>query len=108
MNRIKTLCLGVSTILLLSGCTVLKDKTVAIESKVYGIDMEVPSVNGSGSSFAKLRLGVIITRFADAPEGGKVDMSTQYNDISMWSGTGSGTTTFKIEGPTKSAANREK
>jgi len=108
MSRVKSLGWTIAAIILLSGCTVLKDKTVAIESKVYGIDMEVPSINGSGSSFAKLRMGVIITRFADAPEGGKVDMSTQYNDISMWSGTGSGTTTFKIEGPTKSAANEVK
>ena len=84
---------------ILTGCAALKEKTVALESKVYGVDLQVPNLNSS-SSMACLKLGVIITRFADAPEGGEVDMSTTYNDISFWSGTGNGTTTFKIKGPT--------
>ena len=83
---------------ILSGCSVLKDKTVAIESRVYGMNLEVPNINSS-TSLACLKLGVIVTRFADAPQGGEVDISTTYNDISMWSGSGSGTTTFKIKGP---------
>ena len=83
---------------ILAGCTALKEKTVALESKVYGVDLQVPNVNSS-SSMACLKLGVIITRFADAPEGGEVDMSTTYNDISFWTGSGDGTTTFKIRGP---------
>jgi len=83
---------------ILTGCTALKEKTVALESKVYGIDLQVPNLNSS-SSIACLKLGVIITRFADAPEGGEVDMSTTYNDISFWTGSGDGTTSFKIKGP---------
>ena len=83
---------------ILTGCTALKEKTVALESKVYGVDLQVPNLNSS-SSIACLKLGVIITRFADAPEGGEVDMSTTYNDISFWTGSGDGTTSFKIKGP---------
>ena len=94
----KKILAGIVVIGMLSGCSVLKDKTVAIESRVYGMNLEVPNINSS-TSLACLKLGVIVTRFADAPQGGEVDISTTYNDISMWSGSGSGTTTFKIKGP---------
>lgn len=95
--RIAKAVAAIAMVGILTGCTALKEKTVAIESKVYGVDLQVPNLNSS-SSIACLKLGVIITRFADAPEGGEVDMSTTYNDISFWTGSGDGTTTFKIKG----------
>ncbi len=95
--RIAKAVAAIAMVGILTGCTALKEKTVALESKVYGIDLQVPNLNSS-SSIACLKLGVIITRFADAPEGGEVDMSTTYNDISFWTGSGNGTTTFKIKG----------
>lgn len=97
----KKILSGIVVIGVLSGCSVLKDKTVAIESRVYGVNLEVPNVNSS-TSLACLKLGVIVTRFADAPQGGEVDMSTTYNDVSIWSGSGTGATTFKIKGPAAS------
>jgi len=96
--RITKTVIAIAAVGILTGCTALKEKTVAIESKVYGVDLQVPNLYSS-SSIACLKLGVIITRFADAPEGGEVDMSTTYNDISFWTGSGNGTTTFKIKGP---------
>lgn len=90
--------IGLVAAVILTGCSVLKDKTVAIESRVYGVNLEVPNVNSS-TSMASLKMGVIVTRFADAPNGGEVDMSSNYNDISVWSGAGSGATTFKVKGP---------
>ena len=95
--RIAKAVAAIAMVGILTGCTALKEKTVALESKVYGIDLQVPNLNSS-SSIACLKLGVIITRFADAPEGGEVDMSTTYNDISFWTGSGDATTTFKIKG----------
>ena len=95
--RIAKAVATIAAVGILTGCTALKEKTVALESKVYGVDLQVPNLNSS-SSIACLKLVVIITRFADAPEGGEVDMSTTYNDISFWTGSGDGTTTFKIKG----------
>lgn len=97
----KKIFTGIVVIGILSGCSVLKDKTVAIESRVYGMNLEVPNLNSS-TSMASMKLGVIVTRFADAPKGGEVDMSTNYNDVSIWSGAGSGSTAFKVKGPTES------
>lgn len=97
----KKILAGIVVAGILSGCSVLKDKTVAIESRVYGVNLEVPNVNSS-TSMASLKMGVIVTRFADAPKGGEVDMSSNYSDVSIWSGEGSGATTFKVKGPTES------
>lgn len=97
----KRILAGIVAIGILSGCSVLKDKTVAIESRVYGVNLEVPNVNSS-TSMASLKMGVMVTRFADAPKGGEVDMSTNYNDVNIWTGSGSGSTTFKVKGPSSS------
>jgi len=101
MKIVKITICAITTAGMLSGCSVLKNKTVAIESRIYGMNLEVPNLNSS-TSMASLKLGVIVTRFADAPKGGEVDMSTTYNDINIWSGSGSGSTTFKVKGPTES------
>lgn len=85
------------------GCANLKEKSVAGEVKVYGMDAEVPSVDGS-SSFAKIRLGVVTTRWITAPEGGKASINTKYNDINIWSLSGSAESTLTVENNIKPIA----
>lgn len=98
----KKLCL-IALLIFMTGCASLKEKSVAGEVKVYGLDAEVPSVDGS-SSFAKIRLGVVTTRWITAPEGGKASIKTKYNDINIWSLSGSAESELTVENNIKPTA----
>ena len=72
-----------------------KKKALAAEIKVYGLDAEVPSMSAE-ESIARIRLGVVTTRYVSAPDGGTAEISTEYNDVNFWTLSGSAKTTMKV------------
>lgn len=72
-----------------------KKKALAAEIKVYGLDAEVPSMSAE-ESIARIRLGVVTTRYISAPDGGTAEISTEYNDVNFWTLSGSAKTTMKV------------
>lgn len=72
-----------------------KKKALAAEIKVYGLDAEVPSMSAE-ESIARIRLGVVTTRYVSAPDGGTAEISTEYDDVNFWTLSGSAKTTMKV------------
>ena len=72
-----------------------KKKALAAEIKVYGLDAEVPSMSAE-ESIARIRLGVVTTRYISAPDGGTAEISTEYDDVNIWTLSGSAKTTMKV------------
>lgn len=77
------------TILMLAGCGMIdfREKAIATETKVIGLDATVPSIS-SGQSFASIKLGYISTKYLSAPDGGKVSLEDEYKDCSLLSVSG--------------------
>lgn len=72
-----------------------KKKALAAEIKVYGLDAEVPSMSAE-ESIARIRLGVVTTRYVSAPDGGTAEISTEYDDVNFWTLSGSAKTSMKV------------
>lgn len=72
-----------------------KKKALAAEIKVYGLDAEVPSMSAE-ESIARIRLGVVTTRYISAPDGGTAEISTEYDDVNIWTLSGSAKTSMKV------------
>lgn len=83
--------IGLIVILMLSlfGCGVIdfREKNLTIESKVAGLNLQVPSIN-AGSSLMSLQFGWISTRYLSSPKGGKGSIDTDYNNVSLLSADG--------------------
>lgn len=77
-----------------------KKKALAAEIKVYGLDAEVPSTTAD-ESIARIRLGVVTTRYISAPEGGTAEISTEYEDVNFWTLSGSAKSTLKVSNTAK-------
>ena len=71
----------------LTGCTALQDKAVCVESKVYGLWLDVPNFNGSGA-LASIKFGFVSNRILTAPKGSEATIDTKYNDVNIWSLSG--------------------
>lgn len=73
-----------------------KKKALAAEIKVYGLDAEIPSMPGGEGSIARVRLGVVTSRYVSAPDGGEAEIKTEYDDINFWTLSGSAKTSMKV------------
>lgn len=92
------LALGI-LLLCLCGCNTdidFRKKALAAEIKVYGLDAEIPSTT-SEESIARIRIGVVTTRYISAPDGGKASIETEYNDINFWTLSGSAKSKLCVE-----------
>ncbi len=95
-----SLCAGL--LLMASGCASVdfRKKAVAVEGKVYGLDVEIPSTN-AGESVARIRLGVVTSRYISAPEGGEAKIETEHEDVNIWTLSGSAKSKLSVENPAK-------
>jgi len=95
-----SLCAGL--LLMASGCASVdfRKKALAAEIKVYGLDIEVPS-STTEESFARVRLGVVTSRYISAPDGGKASIETEYEDVNIWTLSGSAKSKLSVENPAK-------
>jgi len=71
-------------------------KALAVESKIYGIHLVVPSTE-SGESFAKADIGIITTRYISAPQGGKVTIVSSNEDVNIWTLSGNVKTEMSVD-----------
>ena len=85
-------------VLLLQGCMGVdfSKKALAVESKIYGIHLVVPSTE-SGESFAKADIGIITTRYISAPQGGKVTIVSSNEDVNIWTLSGNVKTEMSVD-----------
>ncbi len=85
-------------LMILSGCASvdLRKKAVAAECKVYGLDVEIPSTT-SDESLARIRIGVVTSRYISAPEGGAAGIETEYEDVNIWTLSGSAKSKLSVE-----------
>lgn len=85
------------TILMLAGCGNLKDKGVVGEAKGLYLDASIPSALGfTTPSILGLKMVFGTVKFADAPNG-KASISAEYNDINVWTLSGSGKSVMSVE-----------
>lgn len=93
-------------IILLAGCNTdidFRKKALAAEIKVYGLDAEIPSTT-SDESLARIRIGVVTTRYISAPDGGRASIETEYNDLNFWTLSGSAKSKLSVENNPASAS----
>lgn len=86
-------------IILLAGCNTdidFRKKALAAEIKVYGLDAEIPSTT-SDESLARIRIGVVTTRYISAPDGGRASIETEYSDLNFWTLSGSAKSKLCVE-----------
>lgn len=85
-------------LLCLCSCTSIdfRKKALAAEIKVYGLDAEIPSTT-SEESVARVRIGVVTSRYISAPDGGKASIETEYNDLNFWTLSGSAKSKLCVE-----------
>lgn len=73
----------------LSGCGIVdfREKALATETKVIGLDCTVPSIS-TGNSLACVRLGYISTKYISAPGQSTASINDKYTDCSLLSVSG--------------------
>ena len=101
MRRFITALVVGAAISVLAGCG-LPEKDVQVESKVYGFDGSLPVPGFSGAeNIVNMRFGAIVTRYQSHPKDSKASpyMSTEYDNISLWSLSGGGKTYMRIGMP---------
>lgn len=75
----------------------LTEKAVGSETTGWGIDGEIPSVYGSDTALCKIKLGYFTTKWSSAPKGGKSTVNKFYDDINIFTLSGSGKTVLSTE-----------
>jgi len=82
-----------------SGCGIIdfRNKAIATEISVWGIDAEIPSIVGSDTAMAKVKIGYCTTKYSSAPIGGKSTVNKSYDDINIFTLGGSGKTALSTE-----------
>lgn len=85
--------------LMLNGCGMIdfREKAIATEISVWGIDAEIPSLVGSDTSLCKVKIGYCTTKYSSAPKGGKSTVNKSYDDINIFTLSGSGKTALSTE-----------
>ena len=85
--------------LYMSGCGVIdfREKAIAAEISVWGIDAEIPSLMGSDTALCKVKIGYCTTKYSSAPKGGKSKVDKSYDDINIFTLSGNGNTALSTE-----------
>ena len=94
---------AIAASLMLTACGGLTDDTIAVEAKCYGLNLEVPSTT-SGQSIGKVQLGVVTTRYIQAPKGGKASINSEYDDVNIWTLSGTVKSSLSAETPINSGS----
>ncbi len=79
-----------------------RDKAIALETKVVGMEITVPDITGGTGSLLSLRLGWVSTKYSSAPAGSEVTIDDQYNDINFWTMSGTVKSLITIKNNKKS------
>jgi hypothetical protein len=83
----------------LSGCGMIdfREKSLATETKGVYLDASVPTFYSSGPSFCSIKLGFMVNKYMSAPDGGKASIEDEYNNVSIWTLSGSGKSKLSIQ-----------
>lgn len=86
----------------ITGCGMIdfRQKSIATESKVIGLDLSVPEIVSAGTSIASIKMGYITTKYISAPVGGKASINDQLDNVSIWSLSGGGKSSMSVENDT--------